>query len=181
MSSETRRTFCVARLIRWLLAYCVATALVACGGDDCYSPTHPLHAQDKGAVGCGCDPQVDHDVCVVETAFICQDHHWQTGVDGPCAPGPDRISNPPDGGARDAGSSCFSPTQNVEHAYDPSARGCACDSARDQGVCVGRAALVCMDDNRWSAVEDGPCWGQPGQGADGGTEFDGGADSAQHP
>ena len=51
---------------------------------------------------------------------------------------------------------CFSPTQNVDGAYQSGAHGCACDAATDEDVCVDGAALVC-NDGRWIAVEDGPC------------------------
>jgi hypothetical protein len=55
---------------------------------------------------------------------------------------------------------CYSPTQNIEHAYDTDAFGCACAPV-DSGVCVhekGRDyALICDDYGRWRAVEDGPC------------------------
>ena len=51
---------------------------------------------------------------------------------------------------------CFSPTQNVDGAYESGAHGCACDAATDQDVCVVGAALVCTA-GQWTAVEDGPC------------------------
>jgi len=56
---------------------------------------------------------------------------------------------------------CFSPTQNLETAYTTGAIGCGCKSGTDKGVCVPDktdrlVALVC-EQNRWIAVEDGPC------------------------
>lgn len=52
---------------------------------------------------------------------------------------------------------CFSPTRNVDRAYDGDIPGCACNN--DEGdVCVGSAGLVCSEDGRWMAVEDGPCY-----------------------
>jgi hypothetical protein len=52
---------------------------------------------------------------------------------------------------------CFSPAQNADAAYQSGAHGCACDAATDEDVCVDGAALVCTG-QRWTAVEDGPCW-----------------------
>jgi hypothetical protein len=57
--------------------------------------------------------------------------------------------------------SCFSPSQNLDSAYQPGSAGCACRSGVDQGVCVPdstgrRVALVCSN-GTWTAVEDGPC------------------------
>ncbi len=69
----------------------------------------------------------------------------------------------------DAGASaaCFSPTQNLDHAYDPGAVGCACTDT-DAGLCLddgtGRlVALVCPL-GHWRAVNDGPCWVYPAPG-----------------
>ena len=52
---------------------------------------------------------------------------------------------------------CFSPTQNTAAAYAEGAEGCACEPARDVDVCVEGVALICGDEGRWLAVEDGPC------------------------
>lgn len=51
---------------------------------------------------------------------------------------------------------CFSPTENVDRAYDGDLQGCECDPSQGD-VCVGPAGLVCGEDGRWQAVEDGPC------------------------
>jgi len=56
---------------------------------------------------------------------------------------------------------CFSPTQNLERAYDSAAVGCDCEPG-SLSVCRAdrtgrRVALVCLDNQRWAAVEDGPC------------------------
>ena len=51
---------------------------------------------------------------------------------------------------------CYSPTQNVKHAYDEGAHGCACDASKEPDVCVDGAALVCSN-GTWHAVYDGPC------------------------
>jgi hypothetical protein len=66
------------------------------------------------------------------------------------------------GAAQDAGTptSCYSPTQNLDHAYDAGAVGCACADT-GPGVCLddgtGRlVALICQL-GRWVAVEDGAC------------------------
>lgn len=66
-----------------------------------------------------------------------------------------------DSGNGPAADRCVSPAQNLETAYDAGAVGCACRSGVDRSVCVtdknGRnVALVCEND-RWTAVEDGPC------------------------
>jgi hypothetical protein len=55
---------------------------------------------------------------------------------------------------------CYSPTQNLDTAYDDGSEGCECEEGA-AGQCVpdsdGRnVALVC-EGGRWSAVEDGPC------------------------
>ena len=62
-----------------------------------------------------------------------------------------------DGGSIDAGGddACFSPTQNLDTAYDDGARGCRCNDG-DGDLCIDGVALVC-DGARWGAVEDGPC------------------------
>jgi len=60
-------------------------------------------------------------------------------------------------------SMCFSPTQNLDHAYEEGARGCPCTPGSDAGVCLADStlrlvALVCDEVTRtWEAVEDGPC------------------------
>ncbi len=64
------------------------------------------------------------------------------------------------GDTKDPLEQCYSPTQNLDWAYDDGAEGCACDEG-SAGQCVadsqGRnVALVC-EDGRWLAVEDGPC------------------------
>jgi hypothetical protein len=71
-------------------------------------------------------------------------------------------------GGRDASgvpSSCFSPTQNIDFAHDPSAVGCACDSENDGGACVqdpsGVAVALSCTDNHWVAVEDAVCNPRP--------------------
>jgi len=58
-------------------------------------------------------------------------------------------------------SSCYSPTQNLEHAYDTAAMGCDC-TAGTAPVCRADASgrevgLTCSDAGRWLAVQDGPC------------------------
>ena len=49
---------------------------------------------------------------------------------------------------------CYSPTQNLNVAYDGTLPGCPCDKVGD--ACVGGVALICHDGS-WDAVEDGPC------------------------
>lgn len=61
----------------------------------------------------------------------------------------------------DNNSNCFSPIQNLTSAYESDSIGCDCDSQNDIDICVqdenGRnVALICSE-NKWIAVEDGPC------------------------
>ena len=60
-------------------------------------------------------------------------------------------------------STCFSRTQNLSIAYQSGAKGCACNSATDESVCVEGVGLIC-DSNVWIAVYDGPCMPPPGTG-----------------
>lgn len=66
------------------------------------------------------------------------------------------------GGSAGAGTGvsdgCYSPTQNLETAYDVGAEGCPCVEGAE-GQCIGSVALIC-EQGFWSAVEDGPC--EPG-------------------
>jgi hypothetical protein len=60
-----------------------------------------------------------------------------------------------------ASSTCFSPTQNLDHAYDSGAIGCDCYTA-GASVCLtdstGRkVALQCPGGAAWSALNDGAC------------------------
>lgn len=57
-------------------------------------------------------------------------------------------------------SGCYSPTQNLSSAYAAGAKGCACQSATDVGVCVQGVALICTSDV-WQSVYDGPCMPKP--------------------
>jgi hypothetical protein len=60
------------------------------------------------------------------------------------------------------GAACYSPTQGLASPYDNHhlAMGCACDPAKDQGICVttkGPAyGLMCFQ-GHWQSVIDGPC------------------------
>jgi hypothetical protein len=82
-----------------------------------------------------------------------------------------------DGGSADGGGDddCFSPSQNLDIAYDDGAVGCACD-ASDGDLCIDRVALVC-DGPRWQAVEDGPC--EPRASCEDGEIVDSSADCLQ--
>jgi hypothetical protein len=59
-------------------------------------------------------------------------------------------------------SDCYSPTQNLEHAYDsPAALGCDCTPG-SAPLCRAdktghNVALFCMDNKHWISGEDGPC------------------------
>lgn len=55
---------------------------------------------------------------------------------------------------------CYSPTQNLDRAYEEGSHGCGC-AAGSAPVCVRDSSkkmvgLVC-EGGRWVAVEDGPC------------------------
>lgn len=66
-----------------------------------------------------------------------------------------------DAGAADGdggNDACFSPTQNLDTAYEQGAFGCRCTD-RDPDQCIQGVALIC-DGTHWTAVEDGPC--EPG-------------------
>ena len=64
------------------------------------------------------------------------------------------------GGEAGPDDTCFSPTQNVDKAYDEDAVGCPCDEEVAEDVCVDGAALTC-EEGAWTAVVDGPCWPAP--------------------
>jgi hypothetical protein len=55
---------------------------------------------------------------------------------------------------------CYSPTQNLDRAYESGAVGCACEPGAD-GECrpdsTGRLVALVCESGRWQAVEDGPC------------------------
>jgi hypothetical protein len=79
----------------------------------------------------------------------------------------------PDGGIAGAipirnfppSSDCYSPGQNLEHAYEPGAKGCKCSDGT-ASLCVRagtspRSTLVALEctGGTWKAVEDGTCGG----------------------
>jgi hypothetical protein len=62
--------------------------------------------------------------------------------------------------------SCYSPSQNLDHAYDAGAAGCDCRIRGAPGLCrqdsLGRfVGLLCSDQGHWKAVNDGPCGKMP--------------------
>ncbi len=58
------------------------------------------------------------------------------------------------GAAGQGGTQCYSPTENLDLAYDPAILGCTCIDG--DSVCISSVALIC-ESSRWQAVEDGPC------------------------
>jgi hypothetical protein len=93
------------------------------------------------------------------------------GGNGPIGSGGASGQGPGGSGGLDAGAGgagnepgiarldCYSPGQNLDHAYDQGSVGCRC--ATTLGYCKSGVALVCTN-GRWQAVEDGPCmscWG----------------------
>lgn len=55
---------------------------------------------------------------------------------------------------------CYSPTQNLDIAYDDGAVGCTCtDGAEAQCLpdSTGRKVALVCENGRWQAVNDGPC------------------------
>jgi hypothetical protein len=60
---------------------------------------------------------------------------------------------------------CYSPSQNIDHAYDAAANGCDC-SPGTASVCrtdsTGRnVALICQESGHWQSANDGPCGKKP--------------------
>jgi hypothetical protein len=58
--------------------------------------------------------------------------------------------------------SCYSPSQNLDRAYDDGAEGCDCPFHIARGTCrqdsMGRfVGLLCGEQGYWRAVNDGPC------------------------
>ena len=144
-----------------LLILITCLFLNSCSEDDdsglnCFSPTQNLTiAYETDSIGCDCDSDNDSETCVPDengrnVALICSDNKWIAVEDGPCIKIDDNNN-----------SNCFSPTQNLTIAYETDSIGCVCDSDNDNETCVpdenGRnVALICSD-NKWIAVEDGPC------------------------
>ncbi len=62
------------------------------------------------------------------------------------------------GGGGSGGAACYSPYENLDHAYDRTLPGCSCTNA--SSICVQGVALIC-ESGRWQAVEDGPCMPTP--------------------
>ncbi len=58
------------------------------------------------------------------------------------------------GAAGQGGTECFSPTENLDRAYDGEIPGCTC--VNGDSVCISSVALICSS-VQWQAVEDGPC------------------------
>jgi hypothetical protein len=115
----------------------------------CFSPTQNLrNAYDDDATGCPCSDE--EDMCVPtedggDVALVCDEGKWLAVEDGPCFPLPEN--------------DCFSPTQNLDLAYDDGAVGCACQDEASQCMpdsAGSQVALVC-ESGQWQAVLDGPC------------------------
>jgi len=62
------------------------------------------------------------------------------------------------GGGGNGGAACYSPSENLDHAYDRTLPGCSCTPP--SSICIQNVALMC-ESNRWQAVEDGPCMPTP--------------------
>lgn len=64
-----------------------------------------------------------------------------------------------------ASTTCYSPSQNVDRAYDTDAKGCDCQ-AGTAGVCVKDSmsrfvGFLCSPEGYWQSVFDGPCGKKP--------------------
>ena len=66
--------------------------------------------------------------------------------------------SPGGAGGGSGGAACYSPHENLGHAYDGTLAGCSCTTA--SSICIQGVALIC-ESNRWQAVEDGPCMPTP--------------------
>jgi hypothetical protein len=84
----------------------------------------------------------------VGTLSGCSDDADDTGVDSGDGDG--------DGDGDGGVDGCYSPSENLDIAYEPGALGCPCD-ADDEDACIGGVALICEGDDHWQSVEDGPC------------------------
>jgi hypothetical protein len=121
-------------------------------GVACYSPKQNIDkAYVDRAFGCACNNSKDTPFCGIDSSGLviylsCEaTGAWQSGSTSSCTTQPSPY--------------CYSPSQNVDVAYDAGAVGCVCNSAPSQCVTdsTGRkVGLVCTN-NAWQAVNDGPC------------------------
>lgn len=79
-----------------------------------------------------------------------------TGGSGNIATGGSGNSASVGGSGGTTAADCYSPTQNLNTAYQSGAKGCVCKSGTDAAVCVQGVALICTSDI-WVAGYDGPC------------------------
>jgi hypothetical protein len=125
-----------------------ALLLAACGGSTHTGNSEPQPSPDAAGAGGG-DPDGGSPGSGSAGAPQSGSGGSDEGGQGGAASGG---SSP--GGTGSGGATCYSPTQNLDTAYDPGAVGCSCDG--DEPVCVSNVALICSA-GRWQAVEDGPC------------------------
>jgi hypothetical protein len=103
----------------------------------------------------GADPTCNDDPFISSLQGTCRS-------DGTCACNSGSVLNPETGRCRYVNrSSCYSPEQNLDTAYELGALGCPCNPDTEFGTCRtseqgNEVALVCSNGN-WEAVEDGRC------------------------
>jgi hypothetical protein len=144
----------------------LANALPACGGSSTSNSSATSGGAGNASGGSGGGLGTTGGAaaaCTVGADQTCNDDprvsslwgHCQAGV-CQCNAGTER--SPTTG---KCSSTCYSPRQNVDLAYEPEAVGCSCDAAVDYDTCRadsgGRLVAFECSDSNWGAVEDGAC------------------------
>lgn len=133
-----------------------AVALAGCGGGDDTNAAHSpdTHRSNRDASAADAqNPTGSHDTPAENDGASATDSHQ--------SPAQSNDDDPDAGNDGTSSDACYSPTQNLDLAYEPRANGCACSSGLDGASCrrdsMGRyVALFCTKD-RWVSGNDGPC------------------------